>query len=89
MKQIFKCEYCPKMGTKEEILEHEKNCFKNYNKKDCHTCGNCKIGKHWYECRLEHDIPSGKVYIYCDDYVRNEEEQAFSTVLNALFEDLT
>ena len=38
MKPVFKCDYCDKMGTEEEIREHEEKCTENYDKKSCYTC---------------------------------------------------
>ena len=32
MKPVFKCDYCSKMGTEEEIREHEFNC---HMRNDC------------------------------------------------------
>ena len=38
MKPVFKCDYCSKMGTEEEIREHEPKCFDNYDRRSCFTC---------------------------------------------------
>ena len=58
MKPVYKCEYCDKMGTKEEIKEHEEQCYYNYDRKSCWTC------KHRdpkslmrFKCLLEKEIP--------------------------------
>ena len=38
MKQLFRCEYCDKTGTAEQIAEHEKECMYNYHKRSCWAC---------------------------------------------------
>lgn len=38
MKVLYKCDYCEKTGTEEEILAHEKECINNPNNKTCITC---------------------------------------------------
>lgn len=77
MKPVFKCDYCSKMGTEEEIREHEPSCVKNYDKKSCHTCKYKKIkykDTQWgYECTIDGiDIPSGKIFEFCEAYEREE-----------------
>ncbi|MDD5980165.1 MAG: hypothetical protein PUC23_03535 [bacterium] len=87
MKPVFKCDYCSKMGTEEEIREHEEKCPDNYDKKDCNTCIHRKINmkKEWYECQAGKEIPKGKVYVFCDKYERkiktNEVSDLFSNLL--------
>ena len=44
MKEVFKCDYCNYIGTKEEIAEHEKVCLNNPDVKCC------------YNCQAEHDL---------------------------------
>ena len=77
MKPVYKCDYCDKMGTEEEIREHEEKCTENYDKKSCYTCKNkgkltienklCK-----YECKAGKDIPAGSIYQFCELYERKE-----------------
>lgn len=38
MKQVFKCEYCNFMETKEVVEEHEKVCINNPDVKCCQNC---------------------------------------------------
>ena len=38
MKEVFKCDYCNYIGTKEEIEEHEKVCLNNPDVKCCYNC---------------------------------------------------
>lgn len=75
MKPVFKCEYCSKMGTEEEIREHEPNCVDNYDKKSCDTCvhRDINIQKQWYDCKLGVEISKGKIYLFCDTYERKEK----------------
>lgn len=74
MKPVFRCDYCSKMGTEEEIREHEPICTDNYDRKSCHTCANRKFamkdGKYNYECEADIDIPEGKMYEFCNLYKR-------------------
>lgn len=77
MKPVYKCDYCSKMGTAEEISEHEPNCTENYDRKSCHTCIHKSVkvkDKNWiYECKADKDIPDGMVYEFCDLYERKEK----------------
>lgn len=88
MKPVFKCDYCSKMGTEEEIREHEIMCTDNYDRRSCYTCMHKKIGKiinknvddiingkalTVYECRLGKEIPEGKIFEFCNSYERKEE----------------
>ena len=99
MKPVFKCDYCSKMGTEEEIREHEPVCTDNYDRKSCYTCMHKKIGRVVdkdvddiingkalivYECRLWKEIPEGKIFEFCPSYERDEK----SGTLDRLFHDL-
>ena len=99
MKPVFKCDYCSKMGTEEEIREHEPICTENYDRKSCYTCIHKKIGCVMdknvddivngksimtYECRLGKEIPAGKIFEFCPTYERDEK----SGTLDRLFHDL-
>ena len=77
MKPVFKCDYCPKMGTKEEIREHEPICMDNYDRKSCYTCVHKTMkskDKQWYyECKIGKEIPKGKIFEFCPSYERKEK----------------
>lgn len=88
MKPVFKCDYCSKMGTEEEIEEHEPKCTDNYDRRSCYTCVHKKIcrvvdkdvddiinGKALivYGCRLGKEIPEGKIFEFCPSYERDEK----------------
>lgn len=77
MKPVFKCDYCSKMGTEEEIREHESKCFDNYDRRSCYTCVHKTMkskDKQWcYECKAGIEIPEGKLIEFCDTYERKEK----------------
>ena len=77
MKPVFKCDYCSKMGTEEEIREHEPVCVENYDKKSCYTCTHRHFGmkdSQWcYECKVGEEIPIGKIIEFCNSYDRKEK----------------
>lgn len=77
MKPVFKCDYCSKMGTEEEIREHEPKCFDNYDRRSCFTCVHkimkLKDKQHYYECKAGVEIPEGKFFEFCDTYERKEK----------------
>jgi len=86
MKPVYKCDYCSKMGTEEEIREHELTCMDNYDRKSCYTCQHRgkinmvnKLVK--YECAKEIDIPEGKIFEFCQSYERKDKS-------NGLYDDL-
>lgn len=71
MKPVYKCDYCDKMGTEDEIREHEAECPDNYTLRHCSSCVNrtynSKIGKFGgYECKAGKEIPEGKQFVNCD-----------------------
>ena len=76
MKPVFKCDYCSKMGTEEEIKKHEPISMDNYDRKSCHTCihRNLKIKdeKWYYECKTGIEIPMEKIFEFCPSYERKE-----------------
>ena len=43
MKPVYRCDFCGKMGTAEEIEDHEKVCKYNPAVKHCYTCMYCTI----------------------------------------------
>lgn len=77
MKPVFKCDYCSKMGTEEEIREHEPKCFDNYDRRSCFTCIHKKIKPNskmcYYECEVGKEIPEGKIFEFCESYERKEK----------------
>lgn len=38
MKEVFRCDYCNYIGTKEEVEEYEKVCLNNPDVKCCYNC---------------------------------------------------
>ena len=86
MKPVFKCDYCDKMGTEEEIKKHEPECLDNYDRKSCLTCVHKELGRInsnmiVYNCKLGKEIPEGKIFEFCPQYERKEKT-------NNLFGDL-
>ena len=77
MKPVFKCDYCSKMGTEEEIREHEPKCIDNYDRKSCYTCTHrtFKSGdkNHCYECKVRIESPEGKLFEFCESYERRDK----------------
>lgn len=79
MKPVFKCDYCSKMGTEEEIREHEPKCFDNYDRRSCFTCKYKRTvikDKQWcYECAVDGiDIAPGRFFEFCEAYEREEKK---------------
>ena len=75
MKQIFRCEYCDKMGTSEEIEKHEDECIHNHAKRSCLTCKHKVIeSMQKYGCSLNKEIPEGKYYEQCPQYEWDERD---------------
>lgn len=94
MKPVFKCDYCSKMGTEEEIKEHELECFDNYDRKSCYTCEHKKFvrvgdinknGALVYECKLGKEITEGKIFEFCPQYERKEDNHIFTNLFGGLF----
>lgn len=77
MKPVFKCDYCSRMGTEEEIREHEITCIDNYDRKNCYTCVHGKmkfsLDNCSYECKVGKEIPEGKIFEFCGSYERKEK----------------
>jgi hypothetical protein len=83
MKPVFKCDYCDKTGTEDEIKKHELECFDNYDRKSCFTCvhkelGTCTSNMLAYNCKLGKEIPEGKIFEFCPQYGRKEKTNLFS-----------
>lgn len=75
MKPIYRCEYCDVTGIEEEVYEHEKECPKNYNLKNCLTCKHCWTdGFRMVGCKKGKEIPEGKMMERCPDHEVGEIE---------------
>lgn len=91
MKPVFKCNYCSKMGTEEEIKEHEPVCINNYNRRSCYTCVHRKYkdgsryGDCLYECKVGIEIPEGKIFEFCDKHERKEKTDTIGDLFGNLF----
>jgi hypothetical protein len=88
MKPVFKCDYCSKMGTEEEIREHEPKCFDNYDRRSCFTCTHKILKPKCYECDIGIEIPEGKIFEFCESYERKEESKLtnpFGEFMSGLF----
>ena len=91
MKPLFRCEYCDKIGTKEELIKHENECINNYTKRSCTTCkyAENKITK--FICKLDKEIPEGKFFEYCGSYKWDEKDHTsrnpvtFNNLFGGLF----
>lgn len=76
MKPLFRCEYCDKIGTAEEITDHETACIYNYDKLSCYTCKHAENMITKFICKAGRDIPEGKIYEHCPSYEWDEKEYA-------------
>lgn len=95
MKPVFKCDYCSKMGTEEEIREHEPICTDNYDRKSCYTCVHKRTkcshdikkdkAMYLYKCELGKEIPEGKLLEFCDKYERKINTNEISDLFGDLF----
>lgn len=89
MKPVFKCDYCSKMGTEEEIREHEPICTENYDRRSCYTCIHKKLtvkDKEWrYECKAGIEVPVGKIFEFCTSYERKEKTD---NIVDSIFGDI-
>lgn len=88
MKQLFRCEYCSKVGTEEEIREHEETCVYNYNKKSCWTCKHKNNLCFKFACKLNKEIPEGKYIEQCDKYEDNEKNHTTEESLTSMFNNI-
>lgn len=89
MKPVFKCDYCSKMGTEEEIREHEPKCLDNYDRRSCYTCAHkrtkIKDDKCLFECAADCEIPEGKFFEFCPSYERKEKSETIENLFGDLF----
>ena len=86
MKQLFRCEYCDKTGTIEEITEHEQECMYNYNKRSCFTCKHaeiCLITK--VKCTVGKEIPTDKYIENCSQYENDGVDHSKVSPAKTLF----
>lgn len=85
MKPAFKCDYCSKMGTEEEIREHEPKCFDNHDRRSCYTCVHKTLKGTFkdcsYECKAGIEIPEGKLFEFCNSYERKEKPDTVANFL--------
>ena len=91
MKQIFRCDFCDKMGVAEEIIKHETTCLCNYKRKSCSTCKHAENRISKYKCKVGNDIPEGQMFTGCDKYEWDEIDHthpnpaAFSSMFGGIF----
>ena len=75
MKPVFRCDYCDKIGTEEEMKAHEAECSKNFNNKGCLTCKHCKMDTlATMTCVYGKEIPEGKQWLHCARHEKGEPE---------------
>lgn len=67
MKPLYRCDWCVKTGTEEEIAEHEKTCLCNTTLRSCHTCLN-EEGFLTIKCKKGVEIPSGCYMQNCEKW---------------------
>lgn len=85
MKELYRCDYCDKIGTIEELTEHEPICENNPKKRNCGTCDNAKfINLNQFECKIhpDRDVPEGKEYINCSDHVPRKPMKDIEDIFN-------
>jgi len=91
MKPLFRCEYCDKIGTEEELTKHEAECINNYTKRSCHTCKHAENKITKFNCKLGKEIPEGKLFEYCPAYEWDEKDHTsrnpvpFNNLFGGLF----
>ena len=74
MKQLFRCEYCYKTGTAEQIAEHEKECMYNYHRRSCWTCKHAEKCLLTIKCNNGVEIPKDKYIENCSNYEWDEKD---------------
>ena len=89
MKPIYRCDYCNKMGTEEEIKEHEQKCTENYDRRNCYTCKYKKVSKKentwFFTCEAGKEIPEGAIIEFCPEYIQKEKSD---NILSNIFGDM-
>lgn len=90
MKPVFKCDYCEFMGTEEEVRQHEPVCMDNYDRKSCYTCVYKELSfrdeKYSYKCKMNKEVPEGKIFEFCPQYERKVKVNMFSDLFGGLFD---
>ena len=91
MKPLFRCEYCDKIGTEEELIKHENECINNYTKRSCTTCKHAENKITKFNCKLGKAIPEGKFFEFCESYEWDEKDRTsrnpvpFNNLFGGLF----
>ena len=86
MKQLFRCEYCDKIGTEEQIAEHEKEYMYNYHKRSCWTCKHAETCLLTVKCKAGVEIPKDKYIENCSKYEWDEKDHsAINATTKSLF----
>lgn len=90
MKLVYQCDWCGERGTEKEIREHEANCIMNKALRSCYTCGNRKgFGITRMDCQLDKEIPEGKYFQGCPDWVADEQvfdtKNPYSSIFDCFF----
>lgn len=88
MQQLYRCDYCDKIGSEEEIYYHEGICEKNANKKSCKYCEHMKIaGSTSYKCTHPQPftLPDGKMMVNCPKFSPEKEVQNISDLFSKFF----
>lgn len=89
MKQVFQCDYCKFMGTKDEVKEHELKCIDNYDRKSCFTCKHRDFKSlNQYKCACGREIQEGMIFEFCSQYERKEKPKGDSSKLRDIFGNL-
>ena len=89
MKTIYRCDWCDKTGTLDEITKHEKSCIHNKDLHSCFTCGNCNKAKLTeFHCKAGKAIPKGSYYEKCPIWIDGGNEKAMQDPFSFLFGDL-
>ena len=61
----------------------------NYDRKSCYTCVHKKLvandGEYLYKCKLEREIPKGKIFEFCPQYERKEKMNFINDLFGGLF----
>ena len=76
MKQLFRCEYCDKIGTAEQIAAHEKECMYNHHKRSCWTCKHAEMCLLTVKCKVDVEIPKDKYIENCTNYEWDEKDHS-------------
>ena len=85
MKLIYRCEYCDKTGTIEEIQKHEEECMYNYHKRSCWTCKHAEVCLLNVTCKAGKEIPKDKYIEQCNQYEYDEVDHSKVSAAKTLF----